>query len=320
MARRGATRGGPPCRSPINSRSSRRASWGASPVAILSLISGAAQADSPPTSEALQQQASKSEKSGLETVTVEARRQRELTERQISTFVTSITLPTRDESVARWQLPICPLVAGLPRDRGEFALGRVSQIARDAGIPLAPHECPPNFLIIVTREPEALLQRWWAHNPRLMNDDRGVGDIKRFIHTAQPIRVWYNACSEAPGFGKTFEGVHCGTGGLGSRLTWEAVRAIYSAIVVVDLGRIKDVNDGQLADYIAMVGLAQIRRNPELGAAPTILRLFAESGVARPQGLSSWDQAFLKSLYGADSGNVMQLAEVKWRLDRELVP
>jgi hypothetical protein len=90
--------------------------------------------------------------------------------------------------------------------------------------------------------------------------------------------------------------------------------------VVVDLGHIKDVNDGQLADYISMVGFAQIRRKPELGDAPTILRLFAESDVARPQGLSSWDQAFLKSLYGEDSGNIMQLAGIKFRIYRDLVP
>ena len=320
MVRRVATRGGAPCQSPINSRSPGTASWGARVVAVLSLLSAGAMADPLPTSESLQEPASKSEKSGLETVTVEARRQRELIERQISTFVSSITVPVRDESLARWQLPICPLVAGLPRDRGEFVLGRVSQVARDAGIPLAPQGCAPNFLVIVTREPEALLQKWWAHNPRLMNEDRGVGEIKRFIHTAQPVRVWYNACSETPGLAKTFQGVQCGTGGLGSRLTWEAVRAIYSAIVIVDLGHIKDLHDGQLADYIAMIGFAQIRRNPELGAAPTILRLFAESDVARPQGLSSWDQAFLKSLYGAYPGNVTQLDEIKLRLDRELVP
>jgi hypothetical protein len=292
-------------------------------VAVLSLLSVGATADPPPTSEPLQQPASKSGNSGLETVTVEARKQRKLVERQISTFVSSITMPSRDESLARWQAPICPLVAGLPRDRGEFVLARLSQVARDAGAPLAPQECRPNFLVVITSQPEALLQKWWARNPRLMNEDRGIGGIKRFIHTAQPIRVWYNACSESPGWAKTSAiggGVHCGTGELGSRLTWDAVRAIYSVIVVVDLGRIKDLNDGQLADYIAMVGFAQIRKNAEPGAAPTILHLFADTGAARPQGLSSWDQAFLKSLYGTDSSSVMQLAEIKFRLFRDLVP
>jgi len=317
-----ATRAGAPYRSPINSRDVRITAWGASAVAILSLISGGATADPPPNPESLQQSASNSGNSGFDTVTIEARKQRELMEHQISTFVSSITIPSREESLARWQLPICPLVAGLPRDRGEFVFRRVSQVARDAGIPLAPQECAPNFLIIMTRQPEVLLNKLWARNPRLMNDDRGIGGIKSFIHTAQPVRVWYNACSEAAGWAKTFrEGsLHCGTGALGSRLTWEAVRAIYSAIVVVDLGHIKDLNDGQLADYIAMIGFAQIRKNPKLGVAPTILRLFAESDVARPQGLSSWDQAFLKSLYGEDSGNVMQLTAIKFRMDRDLVP
>jgi hypothetical protein len=90
--------------------------------------------------------------------------------------------------------------------------------------------------------------------------------------------------------------------------------------VVVDLGRSKDLNVGQLADYIAMIGLAQIREDAEPGAAPTILHLFADTGAARPQGLSSWDQAFLKSLYSTNSSSVVQLDEIKFRLYRDLVP
>lgn len=47
--------------------------------------------------------------------------------------------------------------------------------------------------------------------------------------------------------------------------------------MVVDTGRIKGFNIGQLADYIAMIGLAQIRLDSDLGSAPTILRLFAQT-------------------------------------------
>jgi len=298
-------------------------------MAVLSLLSGGATAtvDPPPTaSESLQQPDSKPGNSGLETVTVEARKQRELIEHQISTFVSSITIPSRDESLARWRPPVCPLVAGLPRDKGEFVLARLSQVARDAGIPLAPEKCAPNFLVVVTPQPDVLLQKWWARSPRLFNRDRGVGGIKRFISTARPIRVWYNANSACEGGGgeTTFEfqaGMvypSCSSGGLGSRLVWEVVRQIHSVIVVVDLGHIKDLNVGQLADYIAMIGFAQIRENAQPGAAPTILRLFTDSAAARPQGLSSWDQAFLKSLYATDSSNVMQLAQIKFRLFQDL--
>jgi hypothetical protein len=49
----------------------------------------------------------------------------------------------------------------------------------------------------------------------------------------------------------------------------------------VDARRIKDINMGQFAAYIAMVGLAEIRLDAKLGDAPTVLRLFTDSTKRR---------------------------------------
>jgi hypothetical protein len=81
-----------------------------------------------------------------------------------------------------------------------------------------------------------------------------------------------------------------------------------------------DLNIGQLADYIAMTGLAEIREDAKPGPAPTILHLFGKTQTARPTGLSSWDQAFLKALYTTKQASMMQLDEIKLRLDQQLVP
>ena len=77
----------------------------------------------------------------IDTVTVEAERVR--LERQISHFVTDLALHSRNDALARWQLPICPLVAGLSFEQGKSVFQRVSQIASEAGIALAPIECKP---------------------------------------------------------------------------------------------------------------------------------------------------------------------------------
>lgn len=45
-------------------------------------------------------------------------------------------------------------------------------------------------------------------------------------------------------------------------------------IIVVDSNRMQGVNAGQLADYVAMVGLAEIRVDADTGPVPTILQLF----------------------------------------------
>lgn len=306
-------------RPPIDSYGVRGLVWCATAVTVLSILAAAATAESPRTSG--QQAPAKSGDATIDSVTVEARRRRELLERQLSTFVSEIAITPRHESLSRWQLPICPLVAGLPFDQGKFVFQRVSQVASEAGIPLGAPDCRPNLLIVMTREPEALLENWRDKQPRLFNTDRGVARIKRTIRTAAPVRVFYNACSVPPGMAKTFAirvlG-HCGTGVTGSRLTWSTVRTIYSVIVVVDKRQTEDLELGPLTDYIAMISLAQIRRDPDLGAAPTILRLFDESDAPLPQALSTWDRAFLKSLYDTDVSGVAQLSEIKHRMKRDL--
>lgn len=74
-----------------------------------------------------------------------------------------------------------------------------------------------------------------------------------------------------------------------------------------------------LTDYVAMVSLAQIRRDSDLGTAPTILRLFDETDAARPSATSAWDQSFLKALYGTDAGSVVQMSEITLQMKQELV-
>src|SRR5882724_7314509 len=95
------------------------------PVVLLLLVALCAVADAPPASES----------KALDTITVEAARDHEKLERQVNKFVSGIAVERRDESLANWQpeIPMCPLVAGLPREDGEYMLTRLSQIAASAG-------------------------------------------------------------------------------------------------------------------------------------------------------------------------------------------
>jgi hypothetical protein len=255
----------------------------------------------------------------LDSVTVEAQKLRAL-EHQVSTFVSTIALPSRHESLARWQVPICAYVAGLPEDRSDYVRERVSQVASEAGVPLGSTDCDPNLVVVMTAQPEEFIRSWWDANPTLFDRRRGIGAIERTIRTPAPVRVFYNVCSAPPGTSRTFaKQPNCDVGTLGSRLSWGAVRVIYSAAVVVDLEMMEGLTFRPLSDYIAMVALAQLRKDAELGTAPTILRLFEEAQTTRPQTLSTWDQAFLKSLYGTDQANFMQISQVKKRMVQDLM-
>jgi hypothetical protein len=85
------------------------------------------------------------------------------------------------------------------------------------------------------------------------------------------------------------------------------------------MNRTQDLNVGQLADYVAMVGLAEIRVDADLGETPTILQLFQESKNP-PQGLSAWDQAFLYSLYNTRQASVLQASSIKTSMLKRIAP
>ena len=107
-------------------------------------------------------------------------------------------------------------------------------------------------------------------------------------------------------------------GAAGSRLSYGAVQALTSVIIVVDSTRTTNLNMAQIADYVAMVGLAHIRLDADTGTASTILSLFRDADL-RPQELSVWDQSFLRSLYTTSQSSVLQVNVIKGRMFDQIV-
>lgn len=230
-------------------------------------------------------------------------------EERVNTFVTGIThRGYAVESLARWIEPVCPLVAGIPGDQGEFILQRVSQAVLAAKAPLASRRtCRPNFLVVLTAEPDQLLDLWRQRAPNLFGGETSTA-VRHVMSKPRPVRAWYNVgwvCADlvrpaTAGADRNF-GLSSPLGGdcrlHDSHLAWSAVNGISSVIVLIDLDDIKEIKLGPLTDYIAMVGLTEVDLDGDWGDAPTILRLFAAAGDAASQKMSIWDRAFLKALY-----------------------
>src|SRR5215472_10783563 len=268
----------------------------------------------------------------LDTVTVAAPRERKDVEREVNEFVFAVAVRSLHDSLSRWNTPVCPLVAGLPREQGEFVLARLSQVASEAKAPLAGERCTANFFIVVTPQPEALLKKWQARDRRMFDTRNGMGQLRRLLDTPRAVRVWYivgfSSSDGTPITSESLSAALIGTSlglnlqnesipanrvGMPSRLRYTAVRSLSSVIVVVDANRVQGLSIGQLSDYIGMVGLAEVNQDAEVGAVPTILRLFRASPDP-PQALTAWDQAFLLSLYGVDQASVVELPMMKSRM------
>jgi hypothetical protein len=210
-------------------------------------------------------------------------------------FVFGITaVDEYGEYPPRWIKPVCPLVSGLPREQGEFVFARVSEIARIAGAPLGNEECHPNLYIFVTAQPKELLRYMKKRQYLAIFGSATSSHVDQFINDPAAIKVWHH----------TFQGV-IGYGPVN---------------VVVDRTQLQGVSKEQLADYVGMVSLAQFKSTAHFGDTPTILKLFDGPPQTAPEGLSDWDQAFLKMVYHPVRSLANPRALIGRRMVDEIVP
>jgi hypothetical protein len=229
---------------------------------------------------------------------------------RIDTYISTISggyVRSDDHPMARWRIPICPLVAGLPHNDGQFVFDRLSDDLSSTNIALGQTGCRPNFFIVATMNPEATLKAWWHHD---FNLNGGQTGFDHFIGTPRPVRIWYNArLMSGDGrptnrFGLGPSGAFQGIESFGiseiPHLDFSAIPELKSVIVVIDLTRVAGLDWHQVTDYIAMAGVTELNLNARVDGAPTIMSLFSTSGDARPQGLSDWDRSFIKETYVTD--------------------
>lgn len=261
----------------------------------------------------------------LPSITIEAAREKAL-RLKVDQFVTTVVVQPYDDALFRWNKPICPLVAGLPKNWGEFILERVSKAAIDAHAPLGGKICHPDLYVVATDHPDQLLEQWWARDRMMFNYNHiGIETVEHFIQSRRPIRVWYNtflSCNERQGSAAAFLGPAafvpvCTL--VNSRIQRTSIGStITSAIVVIDLRRMKGMTIQQLGDYIALSSLADVRLDAEPGSTPSILQLFGHG--TPPQGLTLWDRALLYALYNTSQWTNLEVPELELTMVRRIAP
>lgn len=255
-------------------------------------------------------------------MTVEA--QRKILERRVWDFISGGFRHAYLQSLARWNTPICPLITGLPPKQADILRMRLFEIATEAGAPMTPQPCKANFAVIMAAEPNAVLKGWYKRDYHIFGDAIELR-IKLFLDAPQPVRVWYNThrqvanalpySTNIAGLGNLNANVIVNNFASGSRIADNEIRAFSSIIVVIDSGRTKDVSLNQLADYVAMIGLAEIAPNSDVGSIPTVLRLFSASDRPVASGLSAWDAAYLSALYHTGQVNTLE----RWKITQSIV-
>lgn len=244
----------------------------------------------------------------LEDVIVEARRLEELTRQ----FVDEVSAPPRNRGLARWYGGVCVAVANIRADVAQPLADRISQVALEYGLRPGDPGCRPNIIVTFADDGAAMGEAMVERRRRIFRIgvgglDRGNVALRDFRESDRPVRWWHvsvptDANTGLPGIRLPGGDAPMVIGeGLVNQGRW--IRDdLNKVIIVVDITRIDDVMLPQLADYLALVALAQVDPDGDTSRFETILNLFDDPEGS--PGLTGWDRAYLEALYNGPSQRI----------------
>jgi hypothetical protein len=213
--------------------------------------------------------------------------------------------------IARWKSGVCPKVMGLQPDAAALVADRITAVAKIVGAPVASEPCRTNVEIVVTPQPQALLDALREKRPDVFGYSSGPSQTASMAIMNRPIQAWYVTVTE------DYAGIlhrdemlddcairtgrrqDCSMLVSGFSLSDGLKSDFVNAIVVVDSSRIGALQIGALADYAAMEALAQTQAADDCRALPTVTNLVS-AGCPLPNksgALTETDIAYLHALY-----------------------
>ena len=147
--------------------------------------------------------------------------------------------------------------------------------------------------------------------------DLGRVALEEFVESERAVRWWHvslpvGALTGAPAIELT---KNCGQAHCPPTIPVAGPSRIHNGtrdelmyvIIIVDAAQLKGTTWQQLADYLAVVSLAQIDPNTNPAAFDTILNLF--SNPAAYSGLTDWDRSYVRALYEFDQERLAHFQE-----------
>ncbi|MFN7109156.1 MAG: hypothetical protein ACK4MY_13100 [Brevundimonas sp.] len=237
-------------------------------------------------------------------------------------FVRTINVePPLGTLPGRWTKPLCISVANFRAPWGRFMVDGVTKRATDVGLNVSGPGCRPNVLIVATDDgPQTAdaivrLDRRRFRTP-VDHSSQDLSDLNHFRRSDAAVRWWQVTYPRTVESGEVMGGRANGIETWGERGTNQGLITpkmtvrnpsliaptirydIETVTVVVDLSKTDDVPMSALADYIALVTLAQIDPRERFDGQSTILNMFDEPN--RYASMTDWDLDYMHAVYDAD--------------------
>ena len=235
-------------------------------------------------------------------IVVEGRRDRDA---EIRELVDALTPAPANGQVARFEHAACPAALGLPPAQRASVVARMRAVGEAAGVPMGSANCRPNVVVMVTSNKRQLLEQLARRFPAYLGEVAG-SRFARLMQSPEPTAWWHlDGLVDADGREIVATGGNVAvnrTTRAGSRIADLAHHEFTGSVLVVEARALTGLTTTQFADYAALRTFtgADPARLPNRGL-PTILTVIdAPMDSAVPVTLTSWDLAFLQSLYASD--------------------
>ena len=258
-------------------------------------------------------------------------------------FVGAVAAPTRlAGKLARWEVPVCPIVMGLNPKAVQFITRRMRAVAAGAGAPVNNDpKCRPNIQVVFTTVPQDLVSNIRQKQGDLLGYFDTLKQLDQMVTVTRPIQAWYMTATEdvrgnvqidtARTMGMEFS--------LGPNVppVWQPQARAYATMsshlgdglranlhhitIIADPTKLLDYEMGPVADYISMLALSQMVTPDRCQSLHTITNLLADACPRIPGGLSDIDLGYLRGLYhmNAERSKSVQIREVTYQMRQELI-
>lgn len=244
----------------------------------------------------------------------------------VDQFVTAFATPTHlTGKIARWENGICPLTVGQEPAFTNFVTQRVKDVAAQVGAPVnnSP-SCAPNIDIVFSKIPQELLNNVRKHQPDYIGYADNSAEADKLATVTRPVQAWYaTQTQDRQGRNRVDRGVRLGEGASiacnncggarsgetdylsdatyakvsGNRINDGVRSTFYHIVIVADINKLGGYEAGPMADYIAMLALAQLNSLDSCQPLPSIENMLAKGCEAKTGVLTPNDTAYLRGLY-----------------------
>jgi hypothetical protein len=272
----------------------------------------------------------------------------------VEDFVQAVATPTHiTGKVARWDVPICPSALGMPLDVTGLVVQRVKDVAQKVGARVSSDpSCHPNIVIAFSTVPQELLDSIRKDHVGWLGYQSSSEELKRLSTVIRPIQAWYSTATVDLNGRRQIDSAQITGRGLkivvpcsmmtqgygprpgdlctfwlpnaikaevkGTRLS-DGLRATFDQVTIIANPRILHATVSTVADYIAVLALAQINSLDTCQALPSITSLLAQGCGQAATEITGNDLGYLKAVYATDPNKLPELQkhEIAYRLEQE---